>query len=217
MKCEYDCGQEANFILKNGKHCCSKSSNSCPKVRNKNSEKAKQRHKEGKAYEFTKDVSDRGRQTRRKYLSSLSFEKQGNKLRRETVFKEQNERCLICGISEWQNKKIKLHLDHIDGNHDNSKRENLRLICPNCHSQTITYCSKNINNGKKKVSDLEILSVYDKCQNIRQTLLELKLTPKAGNYKRINKLIRALGGTADTLDLSSSLARGESSNLSGPT
>ena len=51
--------------------------------------------------------------------------------------------CEICNITEWQGKSINMQLDHIDGNCHNHGLSNLRLICPNCHSQTETYCGKN--------------------------------------------------------------------------
>ncbi len=51
--------------------------------------------------------------------------------------------CEICGISEWNELPISMQLDHIDGNSHNHKLGNLRMICPNCHSQTETYCGKN--------------------------------------------------------------------------
>ena len=57
--------------------------------------------------------------------------------------------CECCGISEWQGKKIVLEVDHIDGDHKNNHPTNLRLICPNCHSQTDTYKAKNTGNGRK--------------------------------------------------------------------
>lgn len=53
-------------------------------------------------------------------------------------------KCEECGISEWMGKKINCDLDHVDGNRTNHKFENLRILCPNCHSQTPTYKSKNI-------------------------------------------------------------------------
>ena len=41
-----------------------------------------------------------------------------------------------CGLIEWKNKPLRLELDHIDGNHFNNNLSNLRILCPNCHSQT---------------------------------------------------------------------------------
>jgi hypothetical protein len=52
-------------------------------------------------------------------------------------------RCDICGITEWNNKELFMQLDHIDGDSHNHRIENLRMVCPNCHSQTHTYCGKN--------------------------------------------------------------------------
>ena len=52
-------------------------------------------------------------------------------------------KCDICEITEWNGKTISMQLDHIDGNSHNHKLENLRMTCPNCHSQTETYCGKN--------------------------------------------------------------------------
>ena len=61
------------------------------------------------------------------------------------ILKEQNNKCAICSCSDfWNNKKLTLQLDHIDGDRYNNQRENLRMVCPNCHSQTETFCSKNI-------------------------------------------------------------------------
>ena len=51
--------------------------------------------------------------------------------------------CKECGISSWRNNNLSLHLDHKDGDCKNHKLENLRLLCPNCHSQTDTWCGKN--------------------------------------------------------------------------
>jgi len=50
-----------------------------------------------------------------------------------------NEVCSICGISSWNDKKINLEIDHIDGDNTNNLKENLRFVCPNCHSQTNNY------------------------------------------------------------------------------
>jgi hypothetical protein len=47
--------------------------------------------------------------------------------------------CSQCENTEWFGLPITLELEHIDGNNRNNKRENLTLLCPNCHSQTKTW------------------------------------------------------------------------------
>jgi hypothetical protein len=52
-------------------------------------------------------------------------------------------KCEVCGIIDWNTKPLTMQLDHIDGNPHNHKLDNLRMICPNCHGQTETWCGKN--------------------------------------------------------------------------
>jgi len=53
-------------------------------------------------------------------------------------------KCEECKLTKWLKQPIPLELDHIDGNPNNHKLKNLRLLCPNCHAQTPTYRGKNI-------------------------------------------------------------------------
>lgn len=57
-------------------------------------------------------------------------------------------KCECCGNSEWMGQPITLELHHIDGNRQNNSLENLRLLCPNCHSITDNFKSKKIKHYK---------------------------------------------------------------------
>jgi hypothetical protein len=64
---------------------------------------------------------------------------------------ERDKSCVICGVNNfWQGKKLTLQIDHIDGDVSNANLDNLRVVCPNCHSQTHTYGSKNKNTKRKR-------------------------------------------------------------------
>ena len=54
-----------------------------------------------------------------------------------------NNVCYTCGLGpEWYGKPLSLHMDHSNGNRKDDRKENLRMLCPNCHSQTETYAGK---------------------------------------------------------------------------
>lgn len=52
-------------------------------------------------------------------------------------------KCSCCGRRNWLGKPIPLHIDHINGDKDDWRLQNIRLLCPNCHNQTPTFAGKN--------------------------------------------------------------------------
>lgn len=62
--------------------------------------------------------------------------------------KEDGLSCSLCKNEKWNGLPIALEVEHVDGNSENNKRENVCLLCPNCHAQTPTYKSKNKGNGR---------------------------------------------------------------------
>ncbi len=63
-----------------------------------------------------------------------------NRLLEENVLEN---KCDWCGINEWRGRGLKCEMDHINGKNTDHRRENLRMLCPNCHSQTETFRGKN--------------------------------------------------------------------------
>lgn len=58
--------------------------------------------------------------------------------------------CGKCGLgSEWNDEPLTLQIDHIDGDTSNNERNNLRFLCPNCHSQTKTYSAIKSRSRRK--------------------------------------------------------------------
>ena len=70
---------------------------------------------------------------------------------RRHLIKLRGEQCEECG---WNKRhpitdRVPLEVDHVDGNYKNNRMENLKLLCPNCHSLTLTFRNLNKGNGRK--------------------------------------------------------------------
>ena len=79
--------------------------------------------------------------------------------RKLRLLQERGHRCERCKETMWMGQPIPIELDHIDGHPEHNEKENLRLICPNCHAQTPTYRGANVgkHNGTKRQ---EVMSRY---------------------------------------------------------
>ena len=101
-------------------------------------------------------------------------------------------KCSACGIgSIWNNKYLNIQLDHINGIRNDNRLSNLRFLCPNCHTQTETYCSHNLSKSISFNSyDIEyIIDKLKECPSINKTILELGLKDSSGNRSKLRDII----------------------------
>ncbi len=115
-------------------------------------------------------------------------------------------KCVKCGIGpEWYGEILRLHLDHIDGDRYNNVLTNLRILCPNCHSQTETYGKLKtkrstpltvVQRERTKRSKLSVASIHSVDENLKCKTCQLPLLKrnKTGyckdHYVRPNKVYR---------------------------
>jgi 5-methylcytosine-specific restriction endonuclease McrA len=85
---------------------------------------------------------------KKKFFSGLLEKRIDRPTARKYLAEVRGYKCEVCGISDYQNKPITLHVDHINGDPSNDRPENLRLICPNCHSQTEFLGGANKGRGR---------------------------------------------------------------------
>ncbi|TRV81511.1 HNH endonuclease [Streptomyces sp. 130] len=78
---------------------------------------------------------------------TLAHRVPGERLKRAMIAMGVPECCAQCGTEPvWRHQPLPLEVDHVDGNWRNNQPQNLRLLCPNCHSTTDTYRGR----GKKR-------------------------------------------------------------------
>ena len=108
---------------------------------------------------------------------------------KKELIKKRGHRCEKCGLSEWLGAPIILELHHEDGNKNNIDDNNLKLFCPNCHSQTDNWRGKNTQN---QVSDEEFLEALLNTPNINQACLKLGISANQRNYSRARELLKGI-------------------------
>jgi hypothetical protein len=171
MLCDYGCKQEANFVLKNGKHCCSKSTSSCQSIKSKNSKGGLKSYKDGDRKSGKDQYNDLPQATKdsmncRKgvlILTDDTFTYGGKGNHKKLLLAERGYKCEECNLIEWMKKPIPLELEHVDGDGKNNVRENLKLLCCNCHAQTPTWRRKKVTleNNARYTDDVMIEAIQN--------------------------------------------------------
>jgi len=84
------------------------------------------------------------RKTIKDKMDAKSFDEVKFRTKRQRLLKECNNTCSMCGNDMWLGQPIQLEIDHINGDGEDHSRENLRVVCPNCHATTPTYKALNM-------------------------------------------------------------------------
>lgn len=197
MLCAYGCGNTATHTLKNGKSCCTSSANGCPVNKNKNSqalkksikehpidykERYKERYKKCSAESKAKMLWNKGKHP------ETNFTYGGGGQHKIALTKERGHACEVCKLSEWNGVPITLELEHTDGDTKNNTRENLRLMCPNCHSQTPTWRRRKTSGNGKNHTDEQIIEVIKTSTSMSSALQKLGL--RWGSYTTVLNIMK---------------------------
>jgi uncharacterized protein YktA (UPF0223 family) len=86
-------------------------------------------------------------------------------------------KCVKCGCDgNWLGEKLVLQLEHKNGKSKDNRIENICFLCPNCHSQTLTYCGRNISKNKIKIKKERPLKFQITKEALEKLILNTPLT-----------------------------------------
>ena len=157
--CSYGCGRTAKYINGSKNLMCEDSANKCPAVKSKNSKSLKQAHIDGKVPGWN-DIENLNRGWSKgltattdnrifsKYDPYKVFSYNGVGPHKKILIQERGHKCEICNNTHWMEILISLELHHVDGDNKNNNKENLKLLCPNCHSQTPSWRRKKKSSSQ---------------------------------------------------------------------
>lgn len=155
----------------------------------KNSNKLKNQLESIRTDEIYEKISKTKKEKRKKQILESDYKDLSFESLRFRILYEQENKCNKCGLDKWLGQDIVLELEHKDGNNKNNNRDNLEMICPNCHSLTETWRGRNKRERRHRVPDKQLLeSLLVNDWNMRQALLDVGLSAKGGNYNRCHKL-----------------------------
>jgi hypothetical protein len=176
MKCE-NCNQEYNGVYGSGRFCTAKCARSFSTKKNREEINKKvsksllgrEGHNKGKKFgkiskERSKNISNSlkkaAREKKEKNQKELPFTEWSKAWQRDFIFNEVGNRCEKCGYDIIDKKlgRGPFEIHHIDGNPKNNERENLQVLCANCHWLTDNWGFRNKNKSECSIKKMIITS-----------------------------------------------------------